>query len=117
MARTRVAVGPAPVAIAGRARFGRAAHAAVGAQFMEGYVIAWEHGRSRTASALVGYLPAAQCEVAAQSVRATEQLTPVQPAEHTQRGGSSPTSTHLPFAEQPSPSEHSAACNQSREYN
>lgn len=53
-------------------------------------------------------LAAAQCEVAAQSVRATEQLTPVQPAEHTQRGGSSPTSTHLPFAEQPSPSEHSA---------
>lgn len=70
-----------------------------------------ERGRSRTASALIGYLPAAQCDVAAQSVRATEQLTPVQPAEHTQRGGSSPTSTHLPFAEQPSPSEHSAATN------
>ncbi len=31
-----------------------------------------------------------------QSVRATEQLGPVHPAEHTQRGGSRPTSTHLP---------------------
>jgi hypothetical protein len=37
-----------------------------------------------------------QCGAASQSVRATEQLGPVHPAEHTQRGGSRPTSTHLP---------------------
>jgi hypothetical protein len=46
----------------------------------------------------------------AQAVSATEQSGPVHPAAHTQRGGSSPTSTHLPWFEHSvAPTAHSAA--------